>query len=171
MTFDCISRCHFETGLNRAFYVTKIDRHRIDTQYLMPKTAERIFMELNEMSKSELTDMFIADISGHEKEAEIALILAVYTAMKLPLAQAISYEVQELDTFELIELIEDGILNNNCGFDEEDKAWNLVFAALKPDEVMEIIDNIDNHIKRYHKIIHPLEQLNFILLKTFVEKQ
>lgn len=124
--------------------------------------------KLCELSRIELKDMFISIISGHDKEIEIAAILAVFTAIKLPMQSAIKNGVIECDTNEMIELIEQGVLCKIGGYDEEEKAWDIILDSLKPDEVMDIILDIDDYINRYNGFMLPLNDLKLSLLKNFV---
>ena len=129
-------------------------------------------MKLEEMSRTELVDMFISYISGHEKETEIAYTLGLFTAMKLSNESTIEYDVTEYDTDSLIDLIETGILNQNgAGFDEEEKVWNMVLDTLKPDKVFNIIDSIDHYMDRYNRIMQPIDDLEYTMLKIFVESE
>lgn len=127
--------------------------------------------KLSALSKDELKSICISLISGHDKEEEIAHLLAVFTAIKLPLSSAVKYKVSEHDTPELIDLIESGVLNTKGGYDEEDKAWNLIFDSLKPDMVMSIINDIAYYMKRYARSVMPVNDLKLSLLKGFVEME
>ena len=127
---------------------------------------------LNELSRDELKSMFVSMISGHDKEVELAHMLAVFAAIKLPLASAIKYEVTEYDTSELITLIENGVLcNNGGGYDEEDFAWSLIFASLKPDEIMNIILDINDYTIHLHKAIQPFKEQLLNAMISFVESE
>lgn len=129
-------------------------------------------MKLEEMTRTELTDLFITRISANEKKAEIAYMLALFTAMQLSHDSAVKYDVSELLTDELADLIETGILNQNgAGFDEEEKAWGMVLDTLKPEKILDIVENIDRYMIRYHSIVKPLEQLEHTMLKIFVESE
>lgn len=126
--------------------------------------------KLCELDRDELQSMFISMISGHDKEVELAHMLAVFTAVRLPLVSAIKYEVVEYDTPELINLIENGVLcNNGGGLDEEDFAWSLIFASLKPDEIMNIILDINDYTISLHKAIQPLKEQLLNAMISFVE--
>lgn len=129
-------------------------------------------MKLEEMERNELLDFFITRISGHEKETEIAYMLALFTAYGLSDKSAAKHEVTELATDELIDLIETGILNQNgAGYDEEEKAWGMVLDSLHPEKVFDIIADIDHYMDRYNAITKPLEQLEYTMLKIFVESE
>lgn len=128
--------------------------------------------KLNELDRDELQSMFISMISGHDKEVELAHMLAVFTAVRLPLASAIKYEVVEYETTELIELIENGVLcNNGGGWDEEDFAWNIIFSSLKPDKIMDIILDINDYIISLHKAIQPFKEQLLDAMVSFVESE
>ena len=125
---------------------------------------------LSELSREELKDMFISMISGHDKEVEIAHMLAVFTAVRLPLTSAIKHEAVEYDTPELIDLIESGVLcNNGGGLDEEEFAWSLIFASLKPDEIMNIILDINDYTIQLHKAMQPFKEQLLNAMISFVE--
>lgn len=127
---------------------------------------------LSELSRDELKSMFVSMISGHDKEVELAHMLAVFAAIKLPLASAIKYEAIEYDTSELITLIENGVLcNNGGGLDEEDLAWNLIFASLKPDKIMDITLDINDYTISLHKAIQPFKEQLLNAMISFVESE
>jgi|BioPla2DNA2_1021312.scaffolds.fasta_scaffold06123_4 hypothetical protein len=129
-------------------------------------------MKLEEMKRNELLDFFITKIAGHEKEVEIAYILALFTAYNLPSGSASKYEVTELTTGELIDLIETGILNQSgAGFDEEEKVWDIILDTLKPEKVFDIITDIDRYMEIYDNIMQPIDRLEYAMLKIFVESE
>lgn len=125
--------------------------------------------KLNELSRTELKDMFISLISGNDMEVEIAHMLSVFTAVKLPPESAIKHEVSEHDTEELIDLLETGLLNTKGGYEEEEEAWDLVLDSLKPEMVTSIIYDIAYYMKRYARSVMPVNDLKLSLLKGFVE--
>lgn len=125
--------------------------------------------KLNELNRTGLKDMFISLISGNSMEVEIAHMLSVFTAVKLPLESAIKHEVLELDTEELIDLLETGLLNTKGGYEEEEEAWDLVLDSLKPEMVTSIIYDIAYYMKRYARSVMPVNDLKLSLLKGFVE--
>ncbi|NLB78307.1 MAG: hypothetical protein GX796_05525 [Clostridiaceae bacterium] len=128
--------------------------------------------KLNELERPELKSMFVSLISGHDKETEIAYLLALFAAIKLPLSSAGKHDVTECDISELIDIIETGILNQNgAGLDEEEKAWSMVLDSLHPEKIFDIITNIDYYMNRYNAITKPLEQLEYTMLKIFTEME
>lgn len=129
-------------------------------------------MKLEEMKRNELLDFFITRVSGNEKEAEIAYMLALFTAYNLSNESAIRHEVTELATDELIDLIETGILNQSgAGFDEEEKVWDIILDTLKPEKVFDIITDIDRYMEIYDNIMQPIDRLEYAMLKIFVESE
>ena len=129
-------------------------------------------MRLEEMERTELIDFFVTQISGNEKEVEIAYVLATYAANKLSRESAAKHDATELDTDELIDLIETGILNQNgAGYDEEERAWGMVLDSLKPDKIFDIIENNSYYMDKFNDIIKPLEHLQRAMLRTFIESE
>lgn len=125
-------------------------------------------MKLEEMERNELLDFFITRISGHEKEVETAHILAVHAAIKLPLVSAAKYEVDELDTDELIDLVEKGVLDLDGDIEEEERAWNLILDSLHPEKIFDIIENTDGYMKLYARMMQPIGELRESMLKNYV---
>lgn len=149
---------------------TKLDTYKgVILLLKMSGKGDLKHMKLEEMKRNELLDFFITRISGHEKEAEIAYVLALFAAYRLSNKSAAKHEVIELTTDELVDLIETGILNQNgAGYDEEEKAWDIVLDSMEPDTAFDIIMDIDEYMKLYGRMMQPIDELKESTLKNYV---
>lgn len=118
------------------------------------------------MSRDEQIGVFISQISGHDKEAEILHILAIFAAYKMTNEIADKYGLMEYSTPELIDNIPEWMRLSDC--DGEDRIWNAVIDAVGLDKIWHIIDNPELYIIKYNEAKHLADHIKDKLYSEFV---
>lgn len=124
-------------------------------------------LRFEDLPREDQIDCYIQYVSGHKSEAEISLMLGIFTAYNLPVEVADKYGFSKYSTEEIVSLIP-RFLNGNL--DEEQQAWNAIIESLGIYKTWDIIDDIDTHMKEYHKFMVPLEYLRHWLLNLFASE-
>lgn len=118
------------------------------------------------MSRDEQINVFISQVSGHDKEVEIQHILAIFTAYKITNEIADKYGLMEYSTPELIDNIPEWMRLSDC--DGEDRIWNAVIDAVGLDRIWHIIDNPELYIIRYNEAERLTDHIKDKLYSEFV---
>ncbi|HBF39797.1 MAG TPA: hypothetical protein DDW50_21095 [Firmicutes bacterium] len=118
--------------------------------------------KFEDLPKSDQIDCFIQHVSGHEKEAEILYILAIYAAYLLTNENAEKYNLTEYTSDELVNLFE-----NADGFDEEERAWNSFIDSIGTSQIWDIISNPIPYIDELNKITNLIQNIKYRLFKNF----
>lgn len=126
-------------------------------------------VHINDLSRMELRDFLSNQVSGHEKDVEIVVLISTFTAIKMTNSICEKFELTEYDLKELIDLINSKL--NADGYDDEEFGWDLVIETIGAEGVIEIVDNVNEYMGEYLKITHQLENLERTLLELFVNKE
>ena len=118
------------------------------------------------MSRDEQINVFVSQISGHDKEVEIRHILAIFTAYRITNEIAEKYGLMEYSTPELIDNISERMWS--IDFNEERKVWNAVVESVGLDGIWHIIENPELYIIKYNEAKHLADHIKDKLYSEFV---
>lgn len=124
-----------------------------------------VIRSFEDLSLNEKIDIFIQQISGHEKEDEIYCLLALFTAYNINEEVLESYVAYT--TKQIAEIINNKLING--GFDDEQEAWEVVINTLGTDNIWDIIDNANEYICRFNQLKNLLETLENVMMKMFTK--
>jgi len=118
------------------------------------------------MSRDEQINVFVSQISGHDKEVEIQHILAIFTAYRITNEIAEKYGLMEYTTRELINNIPEWMRSSDC--DGEDRIWDAVVESVGLDGIWHIIENPELYIIKYNEAKHLADHIKDKLYSEFV---
>lgn len=124
---------------------------------------------IKNLSRDEQIDIIIGQFSGHEREDEVAAILATLTSYKITNEDYNKYYDGLVDE-EIEERINNAILNINSEdvLQEEENAWNSIINALGIETIFDIMDNWKKYVTRSIKIYDFLFETKKRLYKEFL---
>lgn len=130
---------------------------------------EQIEIIENHFSREEQIERIISCFSGHEREDEVADILATLTSYKVTGDDYIKYYESLVDE-EIKEQISDAILNigDENVVQYEENAWNSIINALGIVTIFEIMDNWRKYVSRSIKIEYLLSTTKEHLYTEFL---
>lgn len=124
---------------------------------------------IEDLTRDEQIDIIIGQFSGHEREDEVADILATLTSYKVTGDDYIKYYESLVDE-EIKERISDAILNigDKNVVQYEENAWNSIINALGIVTIFEIMDNWKRYVSRSIKIEYLLSDTKEHLYTEFL---
>lgn len=120
-----------------------------------------------DLSFLEKIDIFVQQISGHEKESEINYMLALFTSYALDYKTAQEYNLSEYTTDGLIHLFDRWLDEDDI--ETTEMFWAIALKSLGSSMIFDIIDNIEVLMIKYNKLRQPLEEIWSKILALFTK--